>query len=149
VTLAGGIALGLSRRGVLATRRPKHGAVLCVLKSTPLYLGAWPFTGISFWLVGRALLGAPARDIPVYVGAFAAAWTVGVIAVYAPGGLGVREAVLVAILRDRIGSADALVLAAASRGVLVVADVVLAGVGVWLLRRSADRSPLEGLLTPP
>jgi uncharacterized membrane protein YbhN (UPF0104 family) len=132
VLLAGVVALRLQRGP------HGRGAVRAALRVTPLYFAAWPLTGISFWLVGRALVAAPFRDLALYVGAFAAAWTVGVIAVYAPGGLGVREAVLVALLRGRIGSADALVLAAASRAVLAFVDVVLAGYGVLLLRRRTD-----------
>jgi uncharacterized membrane protein YbhN (UPF0104 family) len=143
VLLAEGIALRLW------TAPSGHGAVRAALRATPLYIAAWPLTGISFWLVGRALVAAPLRDLAVYTGAFAAAWAVGVIAVYAPGGLGVREAVLVALLRGRIGSADALVLAAASRAVLAFVDVVLAGSGALLLRRSAARPPLDAALTPP
>jgi uncharacterized membrane protein YbhN (UPF0104 family) len=106
-------------------------------------------TGISFWLIGRALFAAPLRDLAIYIGAFAAAWAVGVIAIYAPGGLGVREAVLVAILRGKVGSADALVLAAASRVVLALVDVVLAGSGALLLRRSVDHPPSDAAVIPP
>jgi hypothetical protein len=143
VLLAIGIALRIWRGP------PRGGAARVALRATPLYIVAWPLTGISFWLVGRALVEAPLRDMAVYVGAFAAAWAVGVIAIYAPGGLGVREAVLVAILRSKIGSADALVLAAASRAVLAFVDVVLAGVGALLLRRSAERPRLDAPMTPP
>lgn len=126
-----------------------RGARRVALRTTSLYVAAWPLTGISFWLVGRALISAPLRDMAVYIGAFAVAWAVGVVAVYAPGGLGVREAVLVAILRGRIGSADALVVAAASRAVFAFVDVALAGGGLLLLRGDADRTPPEIALPPP
>jgi glycosyltransferase 2 family protein len=139
------VALALRLRSDASGR----GAGRVALRTTSLYIAAWPLTGISFWLVGRALFDAPLRDMAVYVGAFAAAWAVGVIAVYAPGGLGVREAVLVAILRGKIGSADALVLAAASRVVLAFVDVVLAGSGALLLRRSVGRPPSNAALIPP
>jgi glycosyltransferase 2 family protein len=134
----------------LLTNRGSAGrtALRTGLWASPLYIAAWPLTGISFWLVGRALVAAPLRDMAVYVGAFAAAWAVGVVAVYAPGGLGVREAVLVAILRSRTGSADALVLAAASRAVLAFVDVILAGAGLVLLRRGVPRPPAEIGLPP-
>jgi hypothetical protein len=57
--------------------------------------------------------------------------------------------VLVAILRGKIGSADALVLAAASRAVLAFVDVALAGGGVLLLRRSGEHPPADIALSPP
>ena len=46
------------------------------------------------------------------------------VAIYAPGGIGVREAVLVGLLRGKIGSGDALLIAAASRAVLTLVDLV-------------------------
>ena len=66
----------------------------------------------------------------------------GLLAVYAPGGLGVREAVLVALLAHRIGAANALVVAAASRLMFIVVDVVLAGVATAALRRGRARVDL-------
>jgi hypothetical protein len=103
---------------------------------------------VSFWLVARALLHTPAHDVALYVGAFAAAWLVGVLAFFAPGGLGVREAVLVAILRSKIGVEDAVVLAAISRALLTVVDVALAGIGALLLRR-LGQSRTAAVVHPP
>jgi hypothetical protein len=79
--------------------------------------------------------------VPVafYMGAFAIAWLAGLVAIYAPGGIGVREAVLVAFLGGRIGAADALVVAAASRLILIVVDVLLAGIATAALRRGRPR----------
>ena len=83
-------------------------------------------------------LRRPPTTLP-YMGTFAVAWLAGLLAIYAPGGLGVREAVLVALLHGRIGAADALVVAAASRLVLVLADVLLAAVSTAALRRRGPR----------
>ena len=104
-------------------------------QTIPLYAATWPLIGVSFWMTARAFLDVSVSDIALYTGAFAAAWIVGLIAIYAPGGIGVREAVLVAILGPRIGSADALVVAAASRVVFTVADLIPAALSLPLLRR--------------
>ena len=74
------------------------------------------------------------------MGTFAVAWLAGLLAIYAPGGLGVREAVLVALLPGRIGAADALVVAAASRLILILVDVLLAGAATAMRRK---RPPLD------
>jgi glycosyltransferase 2 family protein len=58
---------------------------------SPVLLGWW----FGFWLTARALVTVRIHDLPVYAGAHGVAWLVGFVAVYAPGGLGVREAVLV------------------------------------------------------
>ena len=96
----------------------------------------WLLLGGSFWLCARGLVGVPVRDLSLYTGAFAIAWLAGLLAVYAPGGLGVRETVLVALLSGRVGAADALVVAAASRLILILVDVVLAGVATATVRRT-------------
>ena len=143
------ISLDLYRRdGILprmlgdAGERDVPAGVRAALTVLPLYVGAWLAIGGGFWLTARALIDVPVSDIAMYIAAFCAAWLVGLVAVYAPGGIGVREALLVAILRGRIGSADAIVIAAASRAVLTLADLGVAGAGVLLLRRCSP-SPAE------
>jgi uncharacterized membrane protein YbhN (UPF0104 family) len=106
-------------------------------QTVPLYAATWLLIGVSFWMTARAFLHVSPSDLALYTGAFAAAWIVGLLAIYAPGGIGVREAILVAILHPRIGSADALVVAAASRGVFTVADLIPAALSLPLLRRQA------------
>lgn len=132
VLLAAAAALGRSSR---APRPVRVGAGV-----VPLYALVSLAIGVGFWLTARSLLGVPAGDVLVYIGAFWAAWAVGLVAVFAPGGIGVREAMLVAILHSRLGAADALVLAAVSRGILTVVDLAAAAGGVLLLRRAAPRT---------
>jgi uncharacterized membrane protein YbhN (UPF0104 family) len=108
-------------------------------QSVPLYAITWPWIGVSFWMTARAFLHVGLGDLALYTGAFAAAWIVGLIAIYAPGGIGVREAVLVASLGPRIGSANALVIAAASRAVFTLADLIPAALSLPVLRRHAHR----------
>jgi len=111
------------------------------VKATLLYLPVWLLLGASFWLCARGLVPVSAHDLTFYMGAFAVAWLAGLLAIYAPGGIGVREAVLVALLHGRLGAADALVVAAASRLLLILVDVILAGVAAAALRRG--RGPLD------
>jgi glycosyltransferase 2 family protein len=133
----GAVVVGAVAVLLIALDRParSHLPVLATVRATILYLPVWLLLGASFWLCARGLLGIPAGDLPVYMGAFAVAWLAGLVAVYAPGGLGVREAVLVALLSSRIGAADALVVAAASRLILILVDVLLAGLATAELRR--------------
>jgi len=110
----------------------------------PFYAAIWCVIGISFWMTARAFISVPLGELPIYAGTFVTAWIVGLVAIYAPGGLGVREAMLVALLHSRIGSADALVVAAASRGVLTLRDLIAAAVGFVALRRIRPASPSSG-----
>ena len=124
---------------LLVIQRPARVRALplpTTIRATLLYLPVWLLLGGSFWLCAHGLLGVPAQDLAFYIGAFAVAWLAGLLAVYAPGGLGVREAVLVALLSGRIGAADALVVAAASRLILIAVDLALAGIATAAMRRS-------------
>jgi uncharacterized membrane protein YbhN (UPF0104 family) len=114
-------------------------AARATIHATLFYVPVWLLLGASFWLCARALVAASLHDLALYTGAFAVAWLAGLLAIYAPGGLGVREAVLVALLASHIGAADALVVAAASRLILIAVDLGLAGVASAARRRSRPR----------
>jgi hypothetical protein len=134
--LTGLLALTFAVRDKLAVLAAAPGAVI-------LYLLVWCIYGVAFWMTGRALFAIPVADLPHYIGVFAIAWLAGLVAVFAPGGIGVREAVIVALLSGRLHQADAIVLAATSRIVLTGSDLILgaASFGVPALRRG-DARPL-------
>ena len=138
IVVAAVAALLLALERLCRSRGP---VVLTTIRSVLLYLPLELLLGGSFWLCARGLVGAPARDLAFYIGAFAVAWLAGLVAFYAPGGIGVREAVLVALLQSRIGSADALVVAAVSRLVLIVTDVTFAGIGTVIMRERGGPVP--------
>jgi hypothetical protein len=144
VVVVAALALLLARRNRARLDRGyarRRGAMRALRDALPtataLYGGVWLVLGASCWFIARALTRAPIADMPTYIGAFAAAWLAGLFAIYAPGGLGVREAVLVALLRSKVGTADALVIAAVSRGIFTLIDVMAAGAGTIVVRRSA------------
>jgi uncharacterized membrane protein YbhN (UPF0104 family) len=92
----------------------------------------WLAYGIAFWLFGRSLLGDSAPGLLPAAAAFTGSYVAGIIAVFAPGGLGVREAAMVALLSPIAGPAPALLLAIASRLWLVALEILTAlGVLGW------------------
>ena len=99
-----------------------------------LYVPVWAAHGIAFWLTARALFPVPASDLVYFVATFALGWLAGMVAVFAPGGIGVREVVFVGLLGPRIGHVDALVVAGVSRIILVGADLLCGGTSVLLFR---------------
>ena len=98
------------------------------LRALPLlvgrYLAVWVMFGVAFWVTARALYAVPYSDLGLYTGVFAASWVAGFVVVFAPGGLGVREAVIVVLLRGRLGEAEAIVLATASRIAFTLVDLI-------------------------
>lgn len=91
---------------------------------------SWLISGLHLWLLAIAMRAAPARALPVCVGAFAVATVVGLLAVVMPDGIGVREAVLLAVLTAVLPVPSAAVVALASRLVSTVSEVVLGGVAL-------------------
>lgn len=98
----------------------------------------WVTYGVAFWLFGRGLLGARAPVFTLAVGGFVASYVAGLIVVFAPSGLVVREAALVAALAPALGGGPALVLALASRLWLLVVELATA-LGVLAVRALAQR----------
>jgi uncharacterized membrane protein YbhN (UPF0104 family) len=137
VAAASVAALGRRSPRRLAVRGVELGRALRALPpAAGFYLPVWGLYGAAFWLTARALFAVPASDLPRYVGVFAAAWVVGFLVVLVPGGLGVREAVIAALLTGQLGEAHAIALAAASRLVLTAVDLGAGAVAVALpLRR--------------
>lgn len=110
-------------------------------------LAGWLAYGLQVWVIMRDLGATQARALPIAVGTFALAWTVGFLVVVAPAGAGAREALLVLGLAPVLSAAPALVLAIISRVLLTAADLLLAGLAV-LVRRRAGVAELASAIEP-
>lgn len=104
-----------------------------------LYIPVWALYGVAFWLTGRALFPIPPSELVFFTAAFALGWLAGMVVVFAPGGVGVREAVLVGLLAPRIGHTEAIVIAGSSRILLTTADLA-GGAGALALSRLEQRT---------
>jgi len=100
-----------------------------------LYIPVWAIYGVAFWLSGRAFFPISTHEVVFFTAAFALGWLTGMVVVFAPGGIGVREAVLVAVLAPRVGQAEAIVIAGTSRILLTAADLVGGAAAFALSRR--------------
>lgn len=107
---------------------------------------AWVAYGIGFGIFWRALLGHGGGISAAALAVYTASYLIGFLAIFAPGGIGVREAALAGLLISlRLATpADAALLAAASRVWLTVVEVLPGLVflpGVSLRRRPSLSSP--------
>lgn len=86
-----------------------------VFRSVPYFLANWGFWSLGFYFLCKALL--PAQELSVHAGlAFPLGGTAGIIAIIAPGGIGVREGVLAFYLNLMgLDLADATTISVASR----------------------------------
>lgn len=96
--------------------------------------------GIGLWFVARSVTDVPIKWVPVLTSAGALAGAVGFLAVFAPGGLGVREGILLIILGRIIAPGDSAVVVVGARLMEVVVEIAMAGVGLLILRFLPKRS---------
>lgn len=102
----------------------------------------WGFFGLHAWLLVVAVAGRGLGALPLAVGAYALAWSVGFILIPFPGGVGPRELALVAALAPIMSPGPAIAVAVLSRVAMTVGDLawaaLAAGLG-WEARRQAAR----------
>ena len=106
-----------------AVTSPSLGAIGFGIGANAL---AWVAYGGFLWLLARGVLPQVRLDLAEATGAFAASYIAGLLLLFAPGGFGVRESVMVWMLQDRIGLGNAAALAAVSRIGMTVADILAA-----------------------
>ncbi|HLU72990.1 MAG TPA: lysylphosphatidylglycerol synthase transmembrane domain-containing protein [Nonomuraea sp.] len=128
------VALRLARRETLDTVLPGR-RVLAALAWTVL---GWLVYGLHTWmLAGRWDLYV------VATGAYAFAWSTGLLAFLVPAGVGVREGALVLVLHPIIGTGAALAVAVVSRLAFTLADVTAAGLAFLLGRQPSKVAVYE------
>ncbi len=147
VVLAGGVGLLHPRILSAVTARPLRWLRQEPLSALPplshylvpmlLLIVSWGVTGVATWLTARALIDVPLSLLPFFAGAEALAMSLGTLALI-PGGLGVREGVLLIVLTPLIGPVAAVV-ALVLRVCQTLTEVVMAAVGMAILYRGRTR----------
>ena len=92
----------------------------------------WSLIGLSFVLLFNEI---SLKLVGLSVGGYALSWAVGYVAVFAPGGIGIREAVLAAVFSVFAPSEQIAVYAAMNRVVWVISEVLL---GLFFLFQDKD-----------
>ncbi len=107
--------------GVVAP--PTPGSIVAGLLANVV---AWVAYGVAVWLLAKALLPETPFPLVGTIGAFTAAYIVGFLVLFIPGGLGVREGVFVLMLQGTVGLAAATAIAVASRLLFTATEVGIA-----------------------
>lgn len=115
-----------------------------VLASAALTALSWVAYGVVFWLLGLGL-GLPGRlPVAVAAGVFALGYVLGLLALFVPGGVGVREIVYVGLLTPFLGSGGAIALSVASRLQLTIVEAA-AGLGALFIGRRKERDARDAV----
>jgi len=107
---------------------------LCVL--------GWLVAGGAAWVFVGGLTSGPTPGFTFLLGAYTFAWLVGFVVPFAPSGLGVREATLVALLAPVVGAAPATALTVGLRLANIAGDFLAIGLveGARLVARRLRRA---------
>ncbi len=127
-----GLVLRLSRQPPL-----QRGVSFSGLARTMMWAAAgWACNGAMVYVLMGDLAGHRTGTLLVSIGAYSLSWAVGFLAVFAPAGAGVREAVMVAVLSTQTTTAfAALAVALVARAIGVVSDAVVGAAAVALVGR--------------
>ena len=109
-----------------------------ILRLISGYLLLWGLLGTAFFFFIKSLAPVPASQLLAVTGTYAVAWSIGILSVITPGGLGVREGILSLLLTSVLPPATATLIALLSRLWTISAELVMTGVASglywWKLR---------------
>lgn len=100
-------------------------------------LVAWVGYGAALWMLARGLLPDAGLGLPLAIAVFTASYLAGFLALFAPGGLGVREGLFILMLQGPLGIGAATALALASRLLLTITEFGAAAPFLGLFRGGA------------
>lgn len=87
------------------------------------YCIAWIISGLAFYCVIKSVVPSfPYASIPQAIFIFSLGGVIGIVAIFAPSGIGVREGIIVFCLSTYLSVAEATIIALLSRVVIIVAE---------------------------
>jgi glycosyltransferase 2 family protein len=112
--------LRLAAPGSETRPTPAAGAIVLGIIANSV---AWVGYGAALWLLARGVLPGASLALAPAIAVFTASYLAGFLALFAPGGLGVREGVFILMLQGPLGIGPATGLAVASRLLLTVTEL--------------------------
>jgi hypothetical protein len=102
--------------------------VICVFSQ-------WVLAGMSLWCVARSVTATPAAQIPTFISIAGLAYTISYLALFAPGGIGVREAIFLTTLHQIVGlGSDAAIVVVGIRVVQIFVEILCVLAGMVILK---------------
>jgi len=126
-----GLVLRLSHRPPLEQGVSYRG----LARTMTWAVAGWATNGLMIYVLMRQLAGDRQGTLLVSVGAYSLSWVAGFLAVFAPAGAGVREAVMIAVLHTQTTTAVAVTVALVSRAISVVSDAITGAAASALVGR--------------
>lgn len=90
-----------------------------------LFIFNWLVQGLGFYMLVNSIFAVEIRDFFFIAGSYALACIIGILAVFAPSGIGVRESVMVLTLKNIIPEPTTIVISVIARIWATVGELVL------------------------
>ncbi len=100
-----------------------------MLKIVLLFIANWAIAGLGFYMMVDMISPVPASQMLYVGGVFGLSVVIGIVSLFAPSGIGVRETVMVIALTAVMPESTAVVVSVVSRVWTTVAELLLIGVG--------------------
>jgi uncharacterized membrane protein YbhN (UPF0104 family) len=117
---------------------PRTLSVAMVVRLGAFYLASFIVVGVGVLCLVRSLHSVQAGDIPVIISAWSVGYAAALIAFFVPGGLGVREGALAAVLSAVLPTGVAIAVAVAVRLAQTGVELLYAGASVLYARRMPE-----------
>jgi len=117
----------------LKLKRPKinfNAKFKEILIFISFYFLSWIFYGFAFFLFTRSVTSIPFQKALLFPGIFAGAYLIGLLTIFVPGGLGVREGILAYLLSFILPLPIATAISLASRVWLTLAELFCVGIAL-------------------
>ncbi len=101
---------------------------LQMIKVVILFIGNWIIVGIGFYMLTCSIYAIPMSEMLYTAGIFGLSCIIGILAVFAPSGLGVREGILVLGLSLIMPQEYAVIISIVSRLWMSVSELALIGI---------------------
>lgn len=93
-----------------------------------IYILLWACVGIGFFLFVKSIYPIQMVQLPIILGIYPFAWSIGFLSLITPGGLGVREGILSMFLTTFLPSVTGTLIALLSRLWIINTEVILAAI---------------------
>ena len=119
----------VTRWRIVSLSASKHSLILL------LQLTIWVALGAALWVL---MVEEESGFFFLCIGAFSLSWLVGYVSVFAPGGLGVREGVLVVIFATLLSPSEVAIYVSVNRIIWIVGEIILAITALLIFNTSRN-----------
>jgi uncharacterized membrane protein YbhN (UPF0104 family) len=106
---------------------------LDILQFAAMSVLNWTILGLGFFALVRSMVFVDFDQLAYFTGAFAVATIVGIVSLFAPSGLGVREGILLALLQYKLPVGIAAIVVIGSRIWFTLGELAGAAIALWIL----------------